>query len=115
MSSSAVGLQVYQFCSGFDWEYLSFRIWIGLWLAAMLIVLVATDARSMLLNQFPLHFFLSSFFVCYITRFTEECFACLIAIIFIIKAVQSTIKIGNNFPINPSPCLCLPGNYTDLM
>merc|ERR1719295_2155148 len=88
---------VYQFCSGFGWDYLSFRIWIGLWLAGMLIVLVATDA---------------SFFVCYITRFTEECFACLIAIIFIIKAVQSTIKIGYNFPINPSPCICLPGNYT---
>ena len=69
-----------------------------------------------------------SFFVCYITRFTEECFACLIAIIFIIKvtifififififtskAVESTIRIGYNFPINPSPCLCLPGNFTD--
>ena len=38
-------LQVYQFCLGFGWEYLSFRIWIGLWLAAMLIILVATDAR----------------------------------------------------------------------
>merc|ERR1719189_947143 len=89
---------VYQFCSGFGWEYLSFRVSIGLWLAAMLILLVATDA---------------SFFVCYITRFTEECFACLIAIIFIIKAVESTIRIGYNFPINPSPCLCLPGNFTD--
>ena len=29
-----------------------------------------------------------SFFVCYITRFTEECFACLIAIIFVIKVSQ---------------------------
>ena len=72
--------------------------------------------------------FFCSFFVCYITRFTEECFACLIAIIFIIKviifififififtskAVESTIRIGYNFPINPSPCLCLPGNFTD--
>jgi len=91
---------VYQFCVGFGWEYLSFRIWIGLWLATMLIILVATDA---------------SFSVCYITRFTEECFACLIAIIFIIKAVQSTVKIGYNFPINPSPCLCVPGNYTHLI
>ena len=45
VSLSAVGLQVYQFCSGFGWEYLSFRISIGLWLAAMLILLVATDAR----------------------------------------------------------------------
>ena len=82
----------------------------------MLIILVATDARCKY-SIFTIsgHFFLCSFFVCYITRFTEECFACLIAIIFIIKAVQSTIKIGNNFPINPNPCLCLPGNYTNLM
>ena len=40
-----IWLQVYQFCVGFGWEYLSFRIWIGLWLATMLIILVATDAR----------------------------------------------------------------------
>ena len=52
VSLSAVGLQVYQFCSGFGWEYLSFRIWIGLWLATMLIILVATDARSKLFTHF---------------------------------------------------------------
>ena len=49
-------LQVYQFCLGFGWEYLSFRIWIGLWLAAMLIILVATDARWTFFGWFSYSF-----------------------------------------------------------
>ena len=36
---------VSDFCGRLAWDYLSFRIWIGLWLAAMLIALVAFDAR----------------------------------------------------------------------
>ena len=49
-----------------------FRLCIGAWIGLILIILVATDASAM---------------VCYITRFTEENFATLIAVIFIIKAV----------------------------
>ena len=42
---------------------------------------------------FVISWHLCSFFVCYITRFTEECFACLIAIIFIIKAVRRAMMM----------------------
>ena len=49
-----------------------FRLWIGVWVGVILLIMVATDASA---------------FVCYITRFTEENFATLIAVIFIIKAV----------------------------
>ena len=49
-----------------------FRLCSGAWIGLILIILVATDASAM---------------VCYITRFTEENFATLIAVIFIIKAV----------------------------
>jgi hypothetical protein len=49
---------------------MSFRWWIGMWIAAILLFFVAVDA---------------SFLVCYITRFTEENFATLIAFIFIYK------------------------------
>jgi sodium bicarbonate transporter 10 len=38
----------------------------------------------------------ASVFVCYITRFTEENFATLIAVIFIYKAIE---KVINFFPI----------------
>lgn len=53
-----------------DWDYMSFRFWIGTWIAIILLVLVAIDASAL---------------VCYITRFTEENFATLIAFIFIYK------------------------------
>lgn len=61
---------VYDFCGTIGWDYMSFRLWIGTWIAVILMVLVAIDASA---------------FVCYITRFTEESFATLIAIIFIFK------------------------------
>lgn len=48
------------------------RFWIGMWIAFILIVLVAIDASAI---------------VCYITRFTEENFALLIATIFIYKVI----------------------------
>lgn len=46
------------------------RFWIGTWITIILVILVAVDASAL---------------VCYITRFTEENFATLIAFIFIIK------------------------------
>nr|MBE5726464.1 Na[+]-driven anion exchanger 1 [Cucujiformia] len=45
---------VYDFCNTIGWEYMSFRFWIGTWIAIILLVLVAIDASA---------------FVCYITRF----------------------------------------------
>lgn len=51
-------------------DYLGLRFWIGMWIAAILLILVAIDASAI---------------VCYITRFTEENFALLIATIFIYK------------------------------
>lgn len=61
---------VYDFCLTMSWDYLSFRFWIGTWIAVILMILVAIDASAL---------------VCYITRFTEENFATLIAFIFIYK------------------------------
>lgn len=63
---------VYDFCITMNWNYLSFRMWIGIWIAIILMILVAIDASA---------------FVCYITRFTEENFATLIAFIFIYKVI----------------------------
>lgn len=89
---------VYDFCVSQEWNYLSFRLWIGLWIGVILLILVATDASA---------------FVCYITRFTEENFATLIAVIFIIKAFEKTLSIGKKYPIDPSPCFCEPTNETE--
>lgn len=66
-------------------SYLSLRACIGLWTAFFCLLLVATDASSL---------------VCYITRFTEEAFAALICIIFIYEALEKLIHLGVHFPIN---------------
>ncbi|XP_034837931.1 electroneutral sodium bicarbonate exchanger 1 isoform X3 [Maniola hyperantus] len=95
---------VFEFCKQIGWNYMSFRFCIGTWTALILITLVAIDASAL---------------VCYITRFTEENFATLIAFIFIYKAVENVISIGKKFPLKTRPdevlnyeCFCLPSNYS---
>lgn len=84
---------------------MSFRLWIGVWITIILLILVAVDASAL---------------VCYITRFTEENFATLIAFIFIYKAVENVIKIGVKYPmdtaggLNANVCLCEPPKNLDL-
>lgn len=88
---------LYQMCTDQGWDYLSLRLWIGLWVAAILILLVVMDASA---------------YVCYITRFTEELFATLIAFIFIFNAFKNVGHIGQDRKFMPSfnlgevPCSC---------
>ncbi|XP_015214444.1 sodium-driven chloride bicarbonate exchanger isoform X1 [Lepisosteus oculatus] len=101
---------LYKFCREYGLSYLSLRACIGLWTAFLCIVLVATDASSL---------------VCYITRFTEEAFAALICIIFIYEALEKLIHLGETYPINMNnnlekltqySCICVeppdPSNAT---
>ncbi|XP_041117903.1 sodium-driven chloride bicarbonate exchanger-like isoform X1 [Polyodon spathula] len=76
---------LFKFCKEYDLSYLSLRTCIGLWTAFLCILLVATDASSL---------------VCYITRFTEEAFASLICIIFIYEALEKLIHLGETYPFN---------------
>ncbi|KRG03360.1 sodium bicarbonate cotransporter 3 isoform X16 [Drosophila mojavensis] len=84
---------VYEFSMAQGWDYMTFRFWIGMWVAGICIVLVAIDASAL---------------VCYITRFTEENFATLIAVIFIYKAIENVVMIGKTFPVNQGiyDCIC---------
>ena len=57
--------------------------------------------------------------VAYITRFTEENFALLIATIYIFKAFEKIIDIGKQYPLDPpepklnaTDCYCVPHNDT---
>ncbi|KAH0953671.1 hypothetical protein HN011_005095, partial [Eciton burchellii] len=95
---------VYEFCKSNAWSYMSFRFWIGTWITMILIILVAFDASAC---------------VCYITRFTEENFATLIAFIFIYKAVENVLSIGKKYPLNTHSneiagynCWCKQPNIT---
>ncbi|XP_062908396.1 sodium-driven chloride bicarbonate exchanger-like isoform X1 [Mobula hypostoma] len=101
---------LFKFCKEYGLSYLSLRTCIGLWTATLCLVLVATDASSL---------------VCYITRFTEEAFASLICIIFIYEALEKLYHLGETYPINMHNrleqlthyfCICLepqnPSNKT---
>uniref|UniRef100_A0A8C9SNQ8 Anion exchange protein n=1 Tax=Scleropages formosus TaxID=113540 RepID=A0A8C9SNQ8_SCLFO len=76
---------LFSFSKDNDFNYLEFRLWIGLWSAFFCLVLVATDA---------------SFLVQYFTRFTEEGFSSLISFIFIYDAFKKMIKLAHHNPIN---------------
>ncbi|KAM9743338.1 solute carrier family 4 member 4a isoform 1-T1 [Menidia menidia] len=104
---------LFNFSKDNEFDYLEFRLWIGLWSAFFCLVLVATDA---------------SFLVKYFTRFTEEGFSCLISFIFIYDAFKKMIKLAHHYPINSDftsdlvtqyDCLCMAPtvleNETSLM
>ena len=78
-----------------DLDYLELRFWIGMWLSLSLLVMVAFDLSAL---------------VRFITRFTEESFAMLIAIIFIFEALNKQYKTIKHKPVNfhPDP----PPDYT---
>jgi hypothetical protein len=84
-------------------DFMEFRAWIGLWTAFILVLCVVFNL---------------SFLVKYITRFTEDCFASLVAVIFIIDAIKSTIELGDVNPfllINSTAAIqtsALPPNTT---
>ncbi|XP_061885740.1 sodium bicarbonate cotransporter 3-like isoform X2 [Entelurus aequoreus] len=82
---------LFKFCSDYGLSYLSLRTSIGLWTAFLCLLLVATDASSL---------------VCYITRFTEEAFAALICAIFIYEALEKLFHLGELYPVNT-------GNHLD--
>ncbi|KAL7391979.1 hypothetical protein ABVT39_017543 [Epinephelus coioides] len=104
---------LFNFSRDNEFDYLEFRLWIGLWSAFFCLVLVATDA---------------SFLVQYFTRFTEEGFSCLISFIFIYDAFKKMLKLAHHFPINSDyridyvtqyDCLCMAPavleNSTDII
>uniref|UniRef100_A0A8C2XZT3 Anion exchange protein n=1 Tax=Capra hircus TaxID=9925 RepID=A0A8C2XZT3_CAPHI len=108
--ASLTGIAYSLFAGDYHLSYLSLRTSIGLWTSFLCIVLVATDASSL---------------VCYITRFTEEAFAALICIIFIYEALEKLFHLGETYAFNMHnnleqltsySCVCVepsnPGNET---
>ncbi|OZC12615.1 hypothetical protein X798_00246 [Onchocerca flexuosa] len=75
---------VFDLCATLNIDYLSFRFWIHVWTALILFVMVITDASTL---------------VSYITRFTEESFATLIAVIFIYEAIMKLVKIRTQLDV----------------
>ena len=92
-------LFVYKFIKTFHlfrmwgFAFLEFRFWVGMWMALMMLVIVAFDL---------------SFLVCFITRFTEDNFAALIAAIYIYESFKSIFKLYKQAPVDFNP----PNDYS---
>ncbi|KAK3611750.1 hypothetical protein CHS0354_014096 [Potamilus streckersoni] len=88
---------LYRFCKDNEWDFMSFRLLTGLWTAVFLTIVVAFDLSCL---------------VKFITRFTEESFASLIALIFIYEAFAKVADIPYIAPVylhppgNSSQCTC---------
>jgi hypothetical protein len=69
----------YQMCESLELEFMTARVWEGLWCALFTIILALTDGCAI---------------CCYVTQFTEDIFSAFISLIFIIEAF---INIGGEF------------------
>ncbi|XP_052812134.1 electroneutral sodium bicarbonate exchanger 1-like isoform X2 [Mya arenaria] len=76
---------IYNLCKDNGWDFMPARVWIGLWTSLIILLIV---------------FFNLSSAVKYITRFTEESFATLIAVIFIVEAFKKLFSIETDYPVN---------------
>ncbi len=76
---------LYQACTRLDLEFLPVYGWVGIWSGVLLMLLAVTDASALM------RFF---------TRFTDEIFAALIAVIFIVEATKD-ISQGFHDPDTP--------------
>lgn len=75
----------FSFCSSNNLEYLVGRVWIGLWLVLLALLMVALEG---------------SFLVRFVSRFTQEIFAFLISLIFIYETFYKLVKIFQEHPLH---------------
>ncbi|KAJ7322124.1 hypothetical protein JRQ81_018411 [Phrynocephalus forsythii] len=83
----------FTFCTSQGLDYLVGRVWIGLWLILIVTLMVALEG---------------SFLVRFVSRFTQEIFASLIALIFIYETFYKLIQIFQAHPLSG----CLQANGT---
>uniref|UniRef100_UPI0037E71960 solute carrier family 4 member 1a (Diego blood group) n=1 Tax=Semicossyphus pulcher TaxID=241346 RepID=UPI0037E71960 len=74
----------FAFCKSQGIEYIVGRIWVGMWLIVIVVIIVAVEG---------------SFLVRFISRFTQEIFSILISLIFIYETFNKLIKIFQAHPL----------------
>ncbi|XP_070211045.1 electrogenic sodium bicarbonate cotransporter 1-like isoform X2 [Littorina saxatilis] len=98
---------IFDLCKDNGWDFLSIRFWVGIWTTAMLLFMVVFNLSAL---------------VRYLTRFTEESFACLIALIFIVEAFKKLAEIADDQPMRLHAdenvvyfphCYCAPNTTTN--
>ncbi|XP_062841167.1 solute carrier family 4 member 1a (Diego blood group) [Trichomycterus rosablanca] len=74
----------YGFCQSSGYEYIVGRVWVGMWLILIVLIVVAAEA---------------SFLVRFISRFTQEIFSILISLIFIYETFFKLYNIFKDHPL----------------
>ncbi|XP_051994752.1 band 3 anion exchange protein-like [Xyrauchen texanus] len=74
----------FQFCKSNGFEYIVGRVWVGMWLIVIVVVIMAVEG---------------SFLVRFISRFTQEIFSILISLIFIYETFSKLIRIFKAHPL----------------
>lgn len=75
------------------WDFMPARFWVGMWTVLFILIIVVFNLSAC---------------VKYITRFTEDSFATLIAVIFIVEAFKKLFEIGSDYPVNYHPSDPIP-------
>lgn len=81
---------LYTICRSLDLPFLPVYAWVGVWSGVLMLLLVVTDASALM-----------KFF----TRFIDEIFAVLIAVIFIVEAAHSVLSTFTESPRNDATAL----------
>lgn len=81
---------LYALCQRMELPYLPTLAWVGLWTSLFLIILAVTDACS---------------WIRYFTRFTDDTFAALIALIFIAEALKDIIGVFTKHEVSYATAL----------
>ena len=92
---------IYVFCKENGLDFFTFRLWCGIWVFAILMLIVVTD---------------SSYLVQKFTRFTEEVFAALIAFLFIFEPLLSISHAFEKHPVTADYCttdFCIARGHGD--
>ncbi|TRY90259.1 hypothetical protein DNTS_005118 [Danionella cerebrum] len=89
----------FSFCKSNDLEYLTGRVWIGVWLIIIVVVMVAFEG---------------SFLVRFVSRFTQEIFSFLISLIFIYETFSKLAKIFQEHPLRRCSSLIVDNSNSSL-
>ncbi|KAG8232819.1 hypothetical protein J437_LFUL014177 [Ladona fulva] len=92
---------LYSFCAMNNIDFLAMRVWIGVWLGVIALIVVCVEG-SVLVKMF--------------TRFTQDIFATLISLLFIYESLLKLYQVFRKHPLGVSYCTIgglITGNGTD--
>ncbi|XP_071527622.1 band 3 anion transport protein-like isoform X2 [Panulirus ornatus] len=92
-------MSLYQFAQVYDLDFLSIRVWIGLWMTVFALLVAAFEAVAIVKK---------------ITRFTEEIFSTLVCLIFIYESFVKLAAIFQQHPLQEKYTF-VDGNHSEIV